>query len=62
MTVLDASALLAYLADEPGAEHVEAALGHGCTIHHVNWVEVLSNARSEAMTPNRSRSASRTAA
>lgn len=42
MTVLDASALLAYLADEPGADHVQAALGHGCTIHHVNWADVLS--------------------
>lgn len=42
MTVLDASALLAYLADEPGAEHVQTALSHGCTIHQVNWAEVLS--------------------
>jgi ribonuclease VapC len=41
-SVLDASALLAYLNDEPGAEVVEAALGEGCFISSVNLTEVFS--------------------
>jgi len=40
--VLDASALLAYLNEEPGAEAVEAALGQGAVIGAANWAEVLS--------------------
>jgi PIN domain nuclease of toxin-antitoxin system len=40
--VLDASAFLAYLRDEPGAEIVENALINGCYISIINWVEVLS--------------------
>ena len=40
--VLDASALLAYLNDEPGAEAVEEALGFGTRVGAVNWAEVLS--------------------
>jgi PIN domain nuclease of toxin-antitoxin system len=40
--VLDASAFLAYLRDEPGAEIVENALIDGCYISIINWVEVLS--------------------
>lgn len=40
--VLDASALLAYLQDEPGAETVRAALVDGCVMSAVNWAEVLS--------------------
>ncbi len=40
--VLDASALLAYLRDEPGALVVENALTQGAYISIVNWAEVLS--------------------
>lgn len=40
--VLDASALLAYLNEEPGAEAVEEALGFGARVGAVNWAEVLS--------------------
>lgn len=40
--VLDASALLAYLQDEPGADPVEEALAVGCRMSAVNWSEVLS--------------------
>jgi len=41
-SVLDASAFLAYLRDEPGAEIVENALIDGCYMSIINWVEVLS--------------------
>jgi PIN domain nuclease of toxin-antitoxin system len=37
--VLDASAFLAYLRDEAGAEIVENALIDGCYISIINWVE-----------------------
>ena len=40
--VLDASALLAYLADEAGAELVADAIAGGATISTVNLAEVLS--------------------
>ena len=40
--VVDASALLAYLRGEPGAEKVRAALGLGAAISAANWAEVLS--------------------
>jgi ribonuclease VapC len=40
--ILDASALLAYLKDEPGALVVEQALDQGVYISTVNWAEVLS--------------------
>jgi len=39
MVVLDASALLAFLHQEPGAEAVEQVL-HSATISSVNWCEV----------------------
>lgn len=41
MTVLDASALLAYLLDEPGGERVERAIVEGALIGAVNLAEVL---------------------
>jgi len=41
-TILDASALLAYLRDEPGADIVEQTMGAGALIASVNWAEVLS--------------------
>jgi len=42
VSVLDASALLAYLRDEPGAEAVEVAVGEDAIIGAVNLAEVLS--------------------
>ena len=43
MKVLNASALLAYLGNEPGADKVEAALAEGdAVMHTVNWAEVLT--------------------
>jgi len=41
-SVLDASALLAYLRDEPGAGLVADAIAAGATISTVNLAEVLS--------------------
>jgi ribonuclease VapC len=41
-TVLDASALLAFLFGEPGAEAVANALVESCAISAVNYAEVLS--------------------
>ena len=40
MTVLDASALLAFLQGEDGAERVESALDSGACVSAVNWSEV----------------------
>lgn len=40
--VLDASALLALLWEEEGAERVEAAVSAGALISTVNWAETLS--------------------
>lgn len=40
--VLDASALLAYLREEPGADVVEDALDRGAAISAANWAETLS--------------------
>ncbi|WP_019591846.1 MULTISPECIES: PIN domain-containing protein [unclassified Thioalkalivibrio] len=42
-TVLDASALLAFLHDEPGGDSVARALDGGC-VSTVNWSEVLQKA------------------
>lgn len=43
MKVLDASALLAFLGNELGADVVEAALAEGnAVMHTVNWAEVLT--------------------
>jgi ribonuclease VapC len=41
-SVLDASALLAYLQGEPGGEVVEEALAEGALMNSVNYAEVLS--------------------
>jgi PIN domain nuclease of toxin-antitoxin system len=43
-TVLDASALLAYLHDEPGAEAVADAIAEGTAISTANLAEVLERA------------------
>ena len=40
--VLDASALLALMREEPGAERVDEAIERGAAISAVNWAEVLS--------------------
>lgn len=41
--MLDASALLAFLGNEPGADRVQAALAEGdAVMHTVNWAEVLT--------------------
>ncbi len=40
MTVLDASALLAFLQDESGADVVEGALEAGAVVGAANWSEV----------------------
>jgi len=43
MVVLDASALLAYLLDEPGAEVVDGVLAEA-VMASVNWAEVIQKA------------------
>jgi ribonuclease VapC len=51
--VLDASALLAYLRDEPGAEAVVDAIAVGAAISTVNLAEVLSRAADRGGDPTR---------
>jgi PIN domain nuclease of toxin-antitoxin system len=41
-TVLDASAVLAYLGNETGAEQVQTAISLGSYLSTINWTEVLS--------------------
>jgi len=50
-SVLDASALLAYLFEEPGAEFVEHAISLGSSISTVNWAEVLSKTADIGVVP-----------
>lgn len=47
-SVLDASAVLAYLNDENGAGTVEMAIAAGCLISAVNWAEVLTKVHERA--------------
>lgn len=49
MTVLDASALLAFLRGEPGADKVETLLREGASCSAVNWSEVAQKVRSSAL-------------
>jgi PIN domain nuclease of toxin-antitoxin system len=50
--VLDASALLALLNAEPGADAVEAAMAaDGAVMSIVNWAEVLSKAAETGVAP-----------
>ncbi len=49
--VLDASALLAYLRDEPGAELVADAIADGVVISTVNLAEVLSRSADRGADP-----------
>ena len=46
--VLDASALLAYLQDEPGGERVRAVLAQA-VMSTVNWAEVIGKAREQGI-------------
>ena len=46
--VLDASALLAYLKDEPGGERVREILAHS-VMSTVNWAEVIGKARDDGV-------------
>jgi len=54
--VLDASALLALLHREPGADQVAAALGQGAVIGAVNLAEVVSRLTDGGMPETRVRS------
>ena len=47
--VLDSSALLAWLFNEPGKEHVSTALKKGCLINTVNWTEVVQKSIDRGM-------------
>jgi ribonuclease VapC len=49
--VLDASALLAYLHDEPGADEVESAIAERATIGAINLAETLSKLASVGEDP-----------
>lgn len=49
--VLDASALLAYLGDEPGADIVADAIAAGATISAVNLAEALSTLATRGKDP-----------
>ena len=49
--VLDASALFAYLGDEPGADVVAAAIADGATISSVNLAEALSTLANRGADP-----------
>jgi ribonuclease VapC len=49
--VLDASALLAYLRDEPGAELVAQAIADGAVISTVNLAEVFSHSADRGADP-----------
>jgi len=50
--VLDASAFLAYLVDEPGAAAVEQAMYQGTLMSAVNWAEVLSKLAERNQSPD----------
>jgi PIN domain nuclease of toxin-antitoxin system len=51
MSVLDASALLAWLGDEPGAEVVEHAIAQQAAISAANWAEALSTLANTGRSP-----------
>jgi len=51
-SVLDASAFLAYLVDEPGAAAVEQAMCQGTLMSAVNWAEVLSKLAERNQSPD----------
>jgi PIN domain nuclease of toxin-antitoxin system len=49
--VLDSSALLAFLQDEPGAEAVEGALAERTAMSAANWAEVLTKMADAGVRP-----------
>jgi ribonuclease VapC len=49
--VFDASALLALLLDEPGADRAASALGRGACMSTLNWAEVLARLIERGDTP-----------
>jgi len=51
MAVLDASAILAWLQDEPGSDAVDGLLLHG-VVSAVNWSEVVQKARRHGRDPD----------
>lgn len=51
-SVLDASALLAYLQGEPGAANVATALTKGSAISSINWAETLSKLAERGQDPD----------
>jgi len=51
VAVLDASALLAYLQGEPGAERVAEVLVIGAAISSVNWAETLTKLAERGQDP-----------
>jgi PIN domain nuclease of toxin-antitoxin system len=53
LAVLDASAFLAYLRDEPGADVVSDAIAEGAAIATANLAEVLSRAADRGADPQR---------
>lgn len=53
--MLDASALLAYIDDEPGADVVEERLPEGALVSAVNWAEVLSKLAERGVSIDRMR-------
>jgi ribonuclease VapC len=50
-SILDASALLAYLQDESGSELVATALTEGCLMSAINWAETLSKLVERGQSP-----------
>lgn len=50
--VLDASAVLAHLLDEPGADRVAEALTHPTICVSVNWAEVLQRVLPHGVQPS----------
>lgn len=51
--VLDASALIAHIDEEPGSEVVREAMTQGAAISVVNWIEVLSKLADRGGDPER---------
>lgn len=51
-SVLDASALLAYLQGEPGAKEVATALLHVSAITSINWAETLTKLADKGQDPD----------
>ncbi|MHC4817083.1 MAG: PIN domain-containing protein, partial [Planctomycetota bacterium] len=49
--VLDSSALLAFLQDEPGAEAVEGALAERAAMSAASWAEVLTKMADAGVRP-----------